>query len=688
MPLRSPRAGSPLLTVTLTVALLTFGAPGTVHAAAYHVAQRHPQASDDNPGTAEAPFKTMARGAVAAVQPGDTIIVDTGVYREHVAPTRGGAGPDALITYMARPGARVTIRGSDVWQPTWRKVATGGRTGGAVVWQADLDPALFAQSRALFEPMDKPFNPFVVGNSYSAPVSSTRNVLVRPVEDGKPCQPTRGQIFVDGRPLRQMASLDDLQGMTDVFFVARDGKSMYVRLRGDAPPTDKFIEITVREQIFAPLTRNLPHIRVAGFTMEHAANASPFPQTGAVSVRAGRSWIIEDNVIRYANTIGLDIGEEGWGGLNGGMKPKVWQDTPREDMPHGPWSGASGHIVRRNIITDNGQAGIAAYAARPDLLIEDNLIERNNRLHFAVDSESGGFKGHGVHNSIFRRNVFRDNDCNGLWLDSACDNNRITQNLFLNNVGSGLFLEANGHGGEFKGILWNLVDNNIAANTRPAVGGFYGDGFYVHSGGQAVFCHNLSFGNAFYGIRIQYLDHRHPTHAHHIFNNIIFANGRAAIHIPPSSRDNYCDYNVFGPTRGETQPIFGGGLGDGPGGPSPRMSLDDWRKTYNWDTHSTYDPAIRGQLWVRSLHIAMVFGPLATLGFPGIPPVEMQNPYQSPPLAPPGYPPADARDAWTKTGIDVDYFGNRRPAGAAPTPGPFQFHAEQESVHRPLWPTR
>ena len=635
MGMRSPCAGRHLLRRALLVTIMLALAAGTaVDAATYHVAREHERASDDNAGTAEAPFKTIARAVVEAVEPGDTVIVDAGVYREHVAPTRGGASLDALITYMAKPGARVTIKGSEIWRPAWRKVRVAD---GAAVWQADLAPALFAESRALFEPLDAPFNPFVVGNSYSAPISSTRNVIVRPVEEGKPCQPTRGQIFVDARPLWQAVSLDQLQQQTDAFFVARNGQSVYLRLRGEAAPAGKFIEITVREQVFAPLTRNLPHIRVAGFTIEHAANASPFPQTGMVSVRAGRHWIIEDNVIRYANTVGLDIGEEGWGGLGGGMKPNVWEGTPHEDMPHGQWSGAYGHIVRRNIITDNGQAGIEAYGASAELLIEGNLIERNNRLHFAVDSESGGFKG---------------------------------------------------HGGDFKGILWNLVDNNIAANTRPAVGGFYGDGFYVHSGGQAIFCHNLSFGNAFYGIRIQYLDAKHPTHGHHIFNNIIFANGRAAIHIPPSSKDNYCDYNVFGRTRGGGQPDFGGGLGQGPGGPAPLLSLDQWRKTYNWDTNSKYDPAIRGQLWVRSLHLGMVFGPLAKLGFPGIPSVEMTNPYQSPPLAPPGYPPADARDAWTKFGIDVDCFGNPRPPGTAPTPGPFQFTADQESINARLWPTR
>ena len=624
-----------LLVLVLFVVVLTEGA--LPHAASagdttYYVAQQHPQASDENPGSAEQPFATIS-AAAKVLQPGDTVIVADGVYREHVAPIRGGSGPKGIITYMAKPGATVIIKGSEVWKAVWRQADRPSK--GVTIWQADLTPELFANSRSLFGPADTSFNPFVTGNSYGSPVNP-RDQLVRPVALGEACQLTRGQIFVDGLPLWQLTRFDDLLKYTDAFFVAEDGKSVYVRLSGDTNPSQKFMEITVREQIFAPRYRNLGYIRVQGFTMLHAANGCPFPQVGALSTRQGHHWIIEDNVVRFANTVGMDVGQEGWAI----MKPEVWEETRRGDRPDGPWSGVAGIVVRRNIVADNGQAGIEAYGAGPNLLVEDNLIERNNRLHFAVDSEAGGLKSHGVDNSIFRRNVFRDNDCNGLWLDGDADNNRITQNLFLNNKGSGCFLEACGRAGDFQGLIWNLVDNNIAAYTRPAVGGFYGDGFYVHSGSQTVFCHNLSLGNAFYGIRIQYLDARFPVHGHHIFNNIILGNGRAAIHIPPPSdgaRDNFCDYNLFGSSAAGAEPAFGGGLGKGPGGPSPLVSFTEWRDAYGWDTHSVYSPELKAQLWARSLELELTTGPAADLRFPGIPPEVNPAPYQSPPPGMPGY---------------------------------------------------
>lgn len=251
-------------TVLLIVGLMVLSNAVAAVAATYHVAQQHPRASDENAGTADAPFKTISRAVIAAVEGGDTVTVDTGVYREHVAPTRGGTGPDALITFMAKPGARVTIKGSQVWRPAWRKTAA--------VWQAALEPTLFAESRALYEPADEPFNPFIVGNSYSAAVSTTRNVLVRPAKDGAPCQLTRGQIFVDGRPLWQVNRLEDLQQQLDTFFVARDGKSVFVRLLGDLAPQDSFIEITVREQV-------LPHWHGICRTFASLVSRSSTPPT-------------------------------------------------------------------------------------------------------------------------------------------------------------------------------------------------------------------------------------------------------------------------------------------------------------------------------------------------------------------------------------------------------------------------
>lgn len=81
---------------------------------------------DSNPGTQSKPFKTISRAAEVA-QPGDTITVHKGIYRERVNPPRGGISDDKRIVYQAADGEKVAIKGSEAvkgWQheqnDTWQ----------------------------------------------------------------------------------------------------------------------------------------------------------------------------------------------------------------------------------------------------------------------------------------------------------------------------------------------------------------------------------------------------------------------------------------------------------------------------------------------------------------------------------------------------------------------------------------
>jgi len=59
------------------------------------VNQKHRLASDENPGTAQRPLKTINAAAQIA-QPGDTVLVRAGTYRERVA--------TAPVSYVAHFG--------------------------------------------------------------------------------------------------------------------------------------------------------------------------------------------------------------------------------------------------------------------------------------------------------------------------------------------------------------------------------------------------------------------------------------------------------------------------------------------------------------------------------------------------------------------------------------------------------
>ena len=78
-------------------------------------------ASDENLGTEAEPLKTIHRAAQLA-QLGDTVLVHAGVYRERVAPARGGREGQPIV-YTAAAREQVVIKGSDVWQPRWRKTS-------------------------------------------------------------------------------------------------------------------------------------------------------------------------------------------------------------------------------------------------------------------------------------------------------------------------------------------------------------------------------------------------------------------------------------------------------------------------------------------------------------------------------------------------------------------------------------
>ncbi|MCA9149008.1 MAG: hypothetical protein KDA92_06915, partial [Planctomycetales bacterium] len=201
-------------------------------------------ANDQNAGTPEEPLKTIQRAAELAL-PGDTVLVHAGVYRERVAPARGGRAGRPII-YRAAAGERVIIKGSEVWTPTWVQPDTTKR-----VYSAQMDDTLFLRCR---------IHPY-------------RTLLAKtPGRDAL----TLGQLFVNGRTLTEVSQVDRLEEIAGTWRVSADGRTISIHLPDDlARPEDGQFELTVRERIFAPHQRGLGHIHVIGFVMEHCANQFP-----------------------------------------------------------------------------------------------------------------------------------------------------------------------------------------------------------------------------------------------------------------------------------------------------------------------------------------------------------------------------------------------------------------------------
>ncbi|MGA3264925.1 MAG: DUF1565 domain-containing protein, partial [Terracidiphilus sp.] len=201
------------------------------------VAQNDPHASDQGAGTAEEPFKTISQAALLA-QPGDQVLVHAGVYRERVAPVRGGE-EGLPITYTAASGESVVVRGSEVLRGPFLAVNQSTST-----YTAKLDPAVL--------PGENPY--------------ATR-------ANGLPGHKTLGQIFVDGIPFLEADDAAQLRTMQSSWMAANDGLSVLIHFpRQMGNPSQHLVEYSVRDRAFAPYIRGLGYITVRGFTFEHCAN--------------------------------------------------------------------------------------------------------------------------------------------------------------------------------------------------------------------------------------------------------------------------------------------------------------------------------------------------------------------------------------------------------------------------------
>src|SRR3954452_23425682 len=132
----------------------------------FHVAK---SGSDVADGSEARPFLTINRAAAAA-QPGDTVVVHAGEYREWVRPQRGGLSDLRRITYEAAAGEQVVIKGSE-------RVTRWEHAGGTV-WRASVPNSLFGS-----------FNPFAE--------EIEGDWMVDPAED----QPQKhlGDVYLNGR---------------------------------------------------------------------------------------------------------------------------------------------------------------------------------------------------------------------------------------------------------------------------------------------------------------------------------------------------------------------------------------------------------------------------------------------------------------------------------------------------------
>ncbi|WP_328584291.1 galactose-binding domain-containing protein [Streptomyces sp. NBC_00370] len=435
-------------TVAAALALLTLPTAAPAHAAAaaraIHVAKN---GNDGNAGTQASPYLTINHAAQVA-QPGDTVVVHAGLYRETVKPARGGTDEQHRITYTNAGDGEVTVKGSEEIN-SWTR-------GSGDVWSVTLPNSYFGD-----------WNPYAQGQPNGGGGGTFAGY-------------TAGDVYLDESAYREKPSLSTVQGAANTWYseVGSTSTTVWANFNG-ADPNARLAELNVRRQVFAPDVWGLGYITLNGFTIKQAANTySDFPdspdrrQAGAISVYGGLKWIIENNIVINARTIGIDIGlsNDTWAGNRPG--------TARTDFHNTAAYGS--HIVRNNYIAKCGQSGIAGVFSWHSQILYNRIEDTNYRDEFS-GAETAPIKVHYMNEGLIKGNYVKNSkggNSAGIWTDWGSQNVRVTGNIVMNSPW-GYYAEA-----VFGPVL---VDNNVFIGnsdirTLDATGIVFANNLFVDNG--------------------------------------------------------------------------------------------------------------------------------------------------------------------------------------------------------------
>jgi len=422
------------IAIGVAAGLLALAAAG-LEAREYHVS---PNGDDTSAGSRERPLRTISAAAERA-QPGDTVTVHAGTYRERVTPPRGGTSEDRRITYQAAPDAKAVIKGSEAIGG-WREVEHD-------TWKVAVDNALFGDFN--------PYSDLIEGDWF----------------DPRGREHHTGAVYLDEHWLTEAARLEDVlapAGDTPLWYarVGDESTTIWAQFPG-VDPNDSQVEINVRQALFYPAHRGVDYITVRGFTMMHAATPWAPPtaeQIGLIGTHWSKGWVIEGNDIRYSICVGITLGKYGDEFDNTSEDTAVGYVKTIERALENGWSedNIGHHVVRNNEIAHCEQAGIVGSLGAIFSRIAGNDIHDIHVRRLYTGAEMAGIKIHAAVDTLIADNhIYRTH--RGIWLDWMAQGARVTRNLLHDNDGTqDLFFEVN-HG-PF------MVDHNVCLSVYPPGG--------------------------------------------------------------------------------------------------------------------------------------------------------------------------------------------------------------------------
>ena len=428
--------------ITTIITISALAAALATHAAEYHVAKN---GNNTNGGSVTKPLLTIQQAAELA-QPGETITVHEGIYRERVSPPRGGTSDDQRIIYRAASGEKVVITGSEL-VTGWEKVEND-------TWTVTLPNSFFGD-----------FNPYndVLKGHWFRPRDRIHHT---------------GSVYLNGDWRGEAASLEDvLKPAADdpLWFGEVDAETttIWAQFSG-VDPNAETVEINARQTVFFPEQTGLNYITVRGFIMRHAATPWSAPtqqQMGLIGPHWSKGWIIEDNEISHSITVGVQLGISYRGDYAGNVAG--FRNILKDASESGDWSkeNVGSHIVRRNRISHCESGGITGGMGGAFCLIEDNYISDIHVRRTFGGLEQGGIKLHCAIDTVIRGNTVcrTGGECRAIWVDWLAQGTVIEGNIGFDNANTDLYVEVT-HGP-------TLVANNIFLSSRSVVSTSRGTAF-------------------------------------------------------------------------------------------------------------------------------------------------------------------------------------------------------------------
>jgi parallel beta-helix repeat protein len=341
-------------------------------------------ATDSGAGSAAAPFKSLAY-AVRQLQPGDTLLIAAGTYREmldlRLATGLRNGTSTARTRIAAASGAIVMIKGSDLvtgWE--WVRPNVFVRRN----WHINSQQ-VFVDSVALQQIGGTIYNgyPTLTGNPYASILAESGGIW-------------------PGRVAGNAASLPE-----NSFYYDSAAHALYVSIRSESL-YGRTIEASTRQ--FAVFGDSLRNVTLENLRVQHS-NTSAQTQNGAVTL-LGDQLILENIQVSNADGAGFDI-------------------------------AGTGNILRNVVATYCGQVGVKMRGQNGQLL--NALITYNNTRGFNKWWEAGGAKfvgAGGLQNSLVSGNRVLFNRGDGLWFDTDNTRNNIRTNVVAYNTGMGVHYEA------------------------------------------------------------------------------------------------------------------------------------------------------------------------------------------------------------------------------------------------------